>query len=160
TYDPASKHIFAFNHSSGDVTVIDPANLQKDTITIEVGGTLEFGVPDGAGHVYVNVEDKSEVVAIDSNANRVIAHWSLEKGTGPSGLAIDVERHRLFSGCENSKMVVLNSTDGKILATLEIGKGVDGVAYEPTLGVAMSANGRDGTISVAKETAPGKFEII
>src|SRR4051812_28106424 len=74
-YDPASKHIFAFNHSGGDVTVIDPPALYTATVTIPVGGALEYGVSDGAGHVFVNVEDKGEVVEIDSKENKVLAHW-------------------------------------------------------------------------------------
>jgi YVTN family beta-propeller protein len=76
-FDPLTKHIFAFNHSGGSVTVIDPSALDKEPVTIEVGGTLEFGVSDEAGHVFVNVENKSEIVEIDSKANRVLAHWSI-----------------------------------------------------------------------------------
>jgi DNA-binding beta-propeller fold protein YncE len=159
-YDPASKHIMSINHSGGDVTVIDPAALDKDPVTIAVGGTLEFAATDEAGHVFVNVEDKNEVVQIDSKTNKVLAHWPLAEGKGPTGLAIDVKHHRLFAGCGNQKMIVLDSESGKVLATVEIGRGVDGVAYEPSLGVAMSANGRDGTVSVVRETAPGKFEVI
>ena len=159
-FDPASKHVFAFNHSGGDVTVIDPANLDTATVTIPVGGALEYGVNDGAGHVFVNVEDKGEVVEIDSKENKVLARWPLEKGATPTGLAIDLEHHRLFSGCGNKKMYVLDSASGKLLATLDVGSGVDGAAYDPTLGVAISANGRDGTLSVVKETSPGKFEVV
>jgi len=158
-YDPASKHVFAFNHSGGDISVIDPAALSKDPVTIQVGGALEFGVSDGKGHVYVNVEDKNEVVAIDSKANRVLAHWSVAPGDGPTGLAIDLEHHRLFSGC-NKKMIVTDTETGKQLAAVDIGPGVDGVAFEPSWGVAISANGDDGTASVVKETSPGKFEAI
>ena len=159
-FDPFSKHVFAFNHSGGDVTVIDPGALDQVIATIPVGGTLEFGASDGAGHVFVNVEDRGEVVQIDSKENKVLAHWPLEKEATPTGLAIDVEHHRLFSGCGNKKMYVLDSESGKVLATLPVGGGVDGAAFEPTLGVAMSANGKDGTISVVKETSPGKFEVI
>lgn len=159
-YDPASKHIFSMNHSGGDITVIDPAALGKDSVTISVGGALEAGVPDEMGHVYVNVEDKNEVVEIDSKENRVLAHWSLAPGTGPTGLAIDTAHHRLFAGCDNQKMIVLDAENGKVVAVVAIGRGVDGVAYDPALGVAMSANGKDGTISVVKETSPGKFEVI
>ena len=159
-YDPASKHIFSMNHSGGNVTVIDPAALDKDPVTIAVGGTLEFAVSDGAGHVFVNVEDKGETVQIDGRANRVLARWPLAPGARPTGLAIDIDRHRLFVGCGNQKMIVLDSQSGKVLAAVAIGQGVDGVAYEPTLGVAMSANGRDGTISVVKETSAGNFAMI
>jgi YVTN family beta-propeller protein len=159
-FDPASKHILAFNHSGGNVTVIDPAALDKEPATIAVGGTLEFGVADGAGRVFVNVEDKDEVVEIDSKANRVLAHWPLAPGKAPTGLALDADRHRLYAGCGNQKMIILDSESGKVLANVDIGKGVDGAAYDPALGVAMSANGRDGTISVVRETSPGKFEAV
>jgi YVTN family beta-propeller protein len=159
-YDPASKHILAINHSGGSVTVIDPAALDRDPVTIAVVGTLEFAVADGAGHVFVNVEDKDETVEIDSKANRVLAHWPLAPGHAPTGLSINIERQRLFVGCGNRKMIVLDSQTGKVLATVEIGRGVDGTAYEPTLGVAMSANGRDGTISVVKETSAGNFVTV
>ena len=158
-YDPASKHIFAMNHTGGDITVIDPAALDK-TVTIPVGGKLEFAVADGVGHVFVCVEDKNELVQIDSKANRVLARWDLTPGDGPTGLAIDLAHQRLFAGCGNQKMIVLDAKTGKVLGTPAIGKGVDGVAYEPTLGVAISANGKDGTASVVKETSSGKFETI
>ncbi len=159
-YDPASKHILAMCHSGGVVTVIDPAALEKEPVTIEVGGALEFAVADGAGHAFVNVEDKSELVEIDTAANKVMAHWSLAPGEGPTGLSMDKEHHQLFAGCDgNAKMVVVDSESGKQLAAVEIGKGVDGVAFDPTIG-AMSANGEDGTISVVRETSPGKFEVV
>ncbi len=158
-YDPASKHILAMNHSAGSITVIDPADLEK-TATITVGGKLESAVADGAGMVFVCVEDKSEVVQIDSKANKVLARWSVEPGDGPTGLAIDTAHHRLFAGCGNQKMIVLDAKTGKILGTPAIGKGVDGAAFDPVLGVALSANGKDGTLSVVKETSAGKFETI
>jgi YVTN family beta-propeller protein len=159
-YDPASKHILSMNHFGGNVTVIDPAALDKNPVTIAVGGILEFAVSDGAGHVFVNVEDKGETVQIDSRSNRVLARWPLAPGTRPTGLAIDIDRHRLFVGCGNQKMIVLDSQSGKVLTAVAIGQGVDGMAYEPTLGVAMSANGGDGTISVVKETSAGNFAIV
>jgi len=159
-YDPASKHILSINHTGGNISVIDPAALDKEPITITVGGTLEAAVSDEEGHVFVNVEDKNEVVEIDSKENRVLAHWLLTPGTGPTGIALDREHHRLFSGCGNSKCIVLDSQTGKQVASIAVGRGIDGVAFEPTLGVAMTANGQDGTISVIKETAPGKLEVV
>jgi YVTN family beta-propeller protein len=158
-YDPASKHVFSMNHSAGDITVIDPAALDR-TVTVPVAGKLESGVADGAGNVFVCVEDKNEVVQIDSRANKLLARWPLETGQAPTGLAIDTQRMRLFAGCGNRTMVVLDAKTGKILGTTAIGKGVDGVAYEPALGLAVSANGKDGTASVVKEMEPGKFETI
>ncbi len=109
--------------------------------------------------MFVNVEDKDEMVQIDSKANRVLAHWPWPRERA-DGLAIDAEHHRLFAGCGNQKMIVLDSAAGRCWRRWPSGKGVDGVAFEPTLGVAMSANGGDGTVSVVKETSAGKFETI
>ena len=129
-------------------------------MTIRVGGALEFAVADGAGHVYVNVEDKDEVAAIDTRENRVLAHWPTGPATGPTGLALDVRRQLLFAGCGNRRMAVLDARSGKLVATVDIGDGVDGVAFNPTLDVALSANGKDGTVSVVRETSPGTFESV
>src|SRR6185295_17856377 len=92
--------------------------------------------------------------------NKVLAHWALEKGATPTGLAIDPDHHRLFAGCGNQKMYVVDYETGKVIATIGVGNGVDGAAYDSTLGVAMSSNGRDGTISVVKEISPGRFEVV
>jgi DNA-binding beta-propeller fold protein YncE len=159
-YDPATKKVLAFNGRSGDVTIVDPAALDKEPVTLAVGGKLETGVADGAGHVYVNVEDKSEIVAIDSKEGKVLAHWPLAPGEGPTGLAIDREHHRLYSGCSNQMMVVLDADQGKVLATLPVGSGVDGVAFDPQLGLAMSSNGRDGTLTAVKEGPAGTFKVV
>jgi DNA-binding beta-propeller fold protein YncE len=158
-YDPASQKIFAICHTGGNLTVIDPANLEQATKSIDVGGALEFGVADGAGRVFVNVEDKNECVAIDSKQLKVIARWTLGKGATPTGLAIDPVGKRLFVGCRSKHMVVLDSDTGKILATLPIGAGVDGVVYDPELG-ALSANGKDANITVVRENPPGTFAVV
>ena len=158
-YDSVSRHVLVMNHSGGDITVIDPAALDKDPQTIAVGGALEFAVTDNAGHLFVNVEDKNEIVQIDTKSNKVLAHWPVAPGEGPTGLAIDIKNHRLFAGCGNQKMVIVDSESGKILATCPIGKGVDGVAFDDTLALAMSADGEDGTVTVIRESAPDKFVV-
>jgi DNA-binding beta-propeller fold protein YncE len=157
-YDPASKHLFANHHGDGHITVIDPAAL-GNTVTISVGGRLESGVTDGAGQLFVCVQDKNEVVQIDSMTNKLLARWPLGTGKAPTGLAIDTQRMRVFAGCGNQQMVILDAKTGTILGTTPIGKNVDGVAFEPSLRLAVSANG-DGTASVVKETKTGKFETI
>jgi DNA-binding beta-propeller fold protein YncE len=159
-YDPASKKVFACNGGSGDLTVVDPAALDKDPVTLAIGGKLEVGVADGAGHAYINVEDKSEVVAIDTKALKVLNHWPLDPGEGPTGIAIDAAHHRLFSGCANQKMVILDTDSGKVLGTAPIGVGVDGVAFDPALGVAVSSNGKDGTMTVVREEPAGQFKAV
>jgi len=159
-YDPASKKVFAFNGRSGDVTIVDPAAPDKTPVSLPIGGKLETGVADGAGRVYVNVEDKNEIVAIDSKAGKVLAHWPLAPGDGPTGLALDREHHRLYSGCSNKMMIVLDADQGKVLATVPVGAGVDGVTFDPQLGLAMSANGRDGTLTAVKEDPAGTFKAV
>jgi DNA-binding beta-propeller fold protein YncE len=159
-YDPASKRVFAFNGRSGDATIVDPAALDKPPVSLPIGGKLETGVADGAGRVYVNVEDKNEVVAIDSKAGKVLAHWSLAPGEEPSGLALDRAHHRLFSGCANKMMVVLDAEQGKVLATVPVGAGVDGAAFDSQLGLAAVPNGRDGTLTVVKEDPAGTFKVV
>ena len=159
-YDPASRKVFAFNGRSGDVTMADPFDLGKEPNTLPVGGKLEYGVADGAGHVYVNVEDKNEVIAIDSKTQKITARWPIAPGEEPTGLAIDVAHRRLFVGCSNQKMVVLDADSGEVLATLPVGTGVDGVAFDSQLGLAMTANGRDGTLTAVREGPAGQFAVV
>jgi DNA-binding beta-propeller fold protein YncE len=158
-YDPATKKVFSFNHSGGDITMVDTTAPDKAPVTIQVGGTLETGVSDNAGHIYVNVEDKSEIVAVDSKEGKVLAHWSIAPGQGPTGLAIDREHHRLFAGCSN-QMIVVDANSGKVLTAVPIGPGCDGVTFEPTLGLAISSNGGNGTATVVKEEPAGKFNVV
>ncbi len=158
-YDPASKKVFAFC-AGGDAVVIDPANLSAPAVAINCGGKLEFGQSDGAGHVFVNCEDKNEIVVIDSRELKVSAHWPIAPATGPSGLAIDTAHHRLFSVGSNQKMAIVDYENGKLLATVPIGKGVDGCAFDAKLGVALSANGGDGTVTVVGEDSSGAFSSL
>ena len=159
-YDEASKRVFACNHKSGDITIIDPAAMDKPPVTLTIGGTLEFAATDNAGHVYVNVEDKSEVVAIDSLKQTVLAHWSVAPGESPSGLDIDTRHGVLFVGCENKMLVMVDVKDGKVLGTVPVGAGVDGVVFDPQLNLAMTANGRDGTLTAVRRTQDGKYVVV
>jgi len=161
-YDPASRRVFCFNGRGNDVTAVDAAvDLSKEGVTdrLELGGKPELAVADGKGQVFVNLEDTSEVVRFDAKTLRITARWPLKPGEGPTGLAIDVERHRLFSACDNRKMVVLDAETGKVLATPAIGDGVDGAAFDPATGTAFSSNG-DGTLTAVRETSPGTFEVV
>ena len=158
-YDPFSKSVFAFNNGGTTVTIIDPATA-KVTGEIELGGAPEFGVADGKGTVFVNLEDKSEIVVIDSKNMKVLNHWSLAPGEAPTGLSMDLEHRRLFSGCSGSKtMVVVDADSGKIVASLPIGVGVDATAFDKDSQNAFSSN-RDGTLTVIHEDAPDAFHVI
>ncbi len=157
-YDPASQKVFVFC-AGGDTVVIDPANLDAPKVSMFCAPKLETGQSDGAGHVFVNSEDKNEIVVIDSKEMKVTDHWPIAPTSAPTGLAIDVAHHRLFSAGGNAKMAVVDTESGKVVATVDIGKGVDGCAFDPTLGVALSANGGDGTTSVVAEKSPTEFAV-
>jgi YVTN family beta-propeller protein len=157
-YDPASKRIFAFNGRSGDCTAIDAATGKVDG-TIPLGGKPEFATSDAAGRVYVNLEDKSLLVQLDSKALKVLASWPLAPCESPSGMALDRAHRRLFSGCHNEMMAVTDADSGKVVATPAIGKGVDANAFDPATGLAYSSNG-EGTLTVVHEDSPDKFTVI
>jgi len=157
-YDPATKRVFAMNGRSGSATVVD-AITGKVAGTISIGGKLEFAVADGAGHVYVNVEDKSEEVELDSKNLTVMAHWALDPCREPSGLAMDAKHRRLFAGCANKMMAVVDADSGKVLATPSIGAGVDSNQFDPATGFAFASNG-SGTLTVVHEDSPDQFSVL
>ncbi len=157
-YDPASKKVFTFNGRSADATVLDPTT--GDTVaTIALGGKPEFAVTDLRGHVYVNIEDKSEIVCIDTKGQRVVARWSIAPGESPSGLAMDVANHLLFSVCENGMMVVSDPESQKVVTTVPIGEGPDACKFDPETHMVFSSNG-EGTITVIHEESPTKFVVV
>src|ERR1017187_682771 len=157
-YDPASKRVFTFNGHSGDATAIDAASGNVAG-TIPLGGKPEFAVADGLGHIYNNLEDKSELLQIDSQKLTVTARWPLAPGEEPSGLALDKEHRGLFAGCHNQMMAVVDADSGKVLATPAIGQGVDANAFDPGTQLAFSSNG-EGTLTVVHEDSPEKFTPV
>lgn len=158
-YDPASRRVFTFNGRSGNSTVIDAAT-GKVIGTIDLGGRPEFAVADGHGMIYNNLEDKSEELAIDTHALAIKSRWPLAPCQHPSGLAMDVEHRRLFAGCHNEMMAVMDADTGKVLTTLPIGPGVDANRYDPGTGLAFSSNGGNGTLTVVHEVSPSQFTVI
>src|SRR5262249_53514343 len=136
TYDPASKCVVVMNGRGQSASLIDSAaaiDSAKST-EIKLGGRPEAGVADGAGRVFINIESTSEIAVIDSAKKEVAARWKIDGGEEPSGLAIDIAHHRLFSGCHNQKMAVIDTETGKTIATVAIGSGVDACAYDPGTG--------------------------
>jgi DNA-binding beta-propeller fold protein YncE len=127
--------------------------------TIQLGGSPEFAVVDeDAGRVYCNIEDKSEVAVIDVSKHDVIARWSLAPGEEPSGIALDARHHRLFAGCHNNMMVMVDTQTGKVIANVPIGRGVDGCAFDDSTQLAFASCG-EGTTTVAKEEGPDKLTV-
>lgn len=156
-YDEFTHQVFAFNGHSNNVSVID-AKTSKVTATIALGGAPEFAQTDGNGTIFVNIESKNELAALDPRQHKLLAHWPLPGCDGPTGLALDAAHHRSFSVCANAKMTILDTTTGKAVATLPIGARADGAAFDPQRQDAYSANG-DGTLTVVHETDPGHFAV-
>ena len=157
-YDPYSQLVFTFNGKSANATVID-AKTNQIKATIKLDGKPEFSQTDLKGNIYVNIEDKSMMNVIDTKTLKVTQHWSIAPGEEPSGLALDNENHRLFSVCGNNLMVVTDAQTGKVITTLPIGDGCDGVVFDKVLKRAYSSNG-DGTITVVKEVNKDKFVVV
>lgn len=157
-YDPASKHIFTFNGKTNDASVIDPATATV-VATIPMGGRPEYAVADGHGMVYDNIEDKNEVVALDSLTNTVKARWPISPAEEASAIDLDVEHHRLFIGGHNKLLAIMDAATGKIIQTFPIGAGVDTSIYERSTGLIFTAE-REGTIHVFHEDSPDKFSAV
>ncbi|TCV91455.1 DNA-binding beta-propeller fold protein YncE [Luteibacter rhizovicinus] len=157
-YDPATHQVFTLNGKSRNATVID-AKQRRVTATIALPGKPEFAVTEG-GHLYVNIEDTAQLVDIDI-AKRTVSHtWALGNCESPSGLAIDKAHHRLFSVCENRMMTVVDSTSGRVVASVPIGDGPDAVAFDPAEGNIYTSNGGSGDISVVHEDDPDHYSAV
>jgi DNA-binding beta-propeller fold protein YncE len=156
-YDLSTSRVFAFNGGSLDATAIDAAKGVAAG-NVPLGGRPEFAASDGRGTVYVNIENKNEVVTFDSKKLTVKARWPVAPGEEPSGLAMDREHRRLFIGCGNKKMIVMDADNGRVIAALPIGDEVDANGYDPATELAFSSNG-DGTLTVVHEDSPDKFTV-
>jgi YVTN family beta-propeller protein len=158
-YEPGRQEFYTFNGRGQSATVID-AKTSSAVATIPLGGRPEFACADpAAGRVYDNLEDKSVVAVLDTKAHKVVATWPIAPGEEASGMAIDTEHHRLFVGCHNNLMVMMDSASGKVAATVPIGQGVDANAFDPETQLAFASCG-DGTVTIARETAPGTLEVV
>jgi YVTN family beta-propeller protein len=156
-YDPDTKRVFAFNGRSQDATVIDAA---KGTVvsTIKLGGKPEFAALDGKGRIFVNIEDKSQLDGIDTDKLEVKSRWPLAPCTEPTGLSMDRKNRRLFAGCDNKMMAVIDADSGKVLATPTIGEGVDATAFDEDTSFAFASCG-EGVLTLLKEESPSKFSV-
>jgi len=159
-FDPYNQRVWVFSHRAPNATVI---NAKDGSIagTVDLGGAPEQAVTDGKGHIWVDIEDKDNIAAVDAKTLKVTAHYDLAgKCGGPGGLALDEKHHILFAAChEPANMAIVNAEDGKIITTLPIGKGVDGAGFNPHTMEAFSSQGSDGTLTVIKEKSPTSFEV-
>jgi YVTN family beta-propeller protein len=156
-YEPYTKTIITCNGRSKNLSLIDP-RTSKVISTIDVGGKPEEAVSDGNGKLFVNIEDKNEIVAVDLKKFTVTDHWSLSPGEGPTGLAYDRNTKRLFAGCEKL-LIIMNADNGSIIDKIKIGEGCDGVAFDSKNKIIYTSNG-EGTISVIKEISADKYSLL
>lgn len=157
-YDPASNRVFTFNGDAHSSTVIDPV-AGKLVTNIPLGGKPEYGASAGDGKVYANITDNSEVVEIDTKTLSVSRRWPTAPCKQPVAMAIDVRHHRLFSGCRSGVMAVSDYEAGKVVATLPIGDGVDGAAFDPATGDAFASNA-DGTLTVIHQDTADTYHVV
>ena len=158
-YDPASKRVFAQNGDPHSSTVID-AKTGTVVGTIDLGGAPEFAVADGAGTVYINMEDKNELVAVDSHTLKIKSRWPVAPAGGPTALAMDTKNRRLFSaGREPQMLVVMDADSGKVIKSFPISGGVDAAAYDPETGL-IFASTREGMIHIFHEDSPNNFSAV
>ena len=156
-YEPFSKHVFTFNARGHDTTAIDAAS-GKVIGSVPLGGKPEFAASDGKGKLYANIEDKSQIAELDVSKLSVLNTWPLAPCQEPSALAFDVAHHRLFAGCDNKMMAVVDSDSGKVVTTVPIGEGVDAGAFNPgTQEVFMSCG--EGVLTVIHEDSPDKYTV-
>jgi hypothetical protein len=158
-YNAAKQEAYLFCGEAEAATVVDVKG-QKVVATVPLDGRPEFAQADPkANRVYNNIESKSEVAEIDGDAHTVITNWPIAPGESASGMAIDVDNHRLFIGCHNGLMVMMDNTTGKVVATVPIGQGVDANAFDPGTQLAFASCG-DGTTTIAHEDSPSQLTVV
>ena len=157
-YDSVSGRVFTMNGGSSSTSAIN-ARTGKVAGTLGLSGRPEFAVADGKGTMFVNLEDKSELVAVDTRKLSLLNRWPLAPGEEPTGLALDRVHRRLFSGCSNKKLIVLDADSGRHVAELAIGDGVDGVAFDPERQLVFSSNG-EGSLTVIHEDDAEHFSVV
>jgi YVTN family beta-propeller protein len=158
-YVPDLQRVFVSNGHDQSVSVID-VGTRKVIATMPVGGKPEALAADAHGHVFVNVEDRNEIVEMDGKSATVLAHWSLAACDGPTGLAIDGASERLFAVCGNQRMAVIDANSGHAVAQVPIGGHPDGAAFDPALKLAFSSNGADGTLTVVREDDADHYSVL
>jgi DNA-binding beta-propeller fold protein YncE len=158
-YVPLTKEVYAFNGRGHSATVFE-AGTGRTVATIELSGKPEFAVFDpSSDRIYNNIEDQNEVVVIDPRTHEVVATWPISPGEAASGMALDIEHHRLFIVCENELMLMMDTSNGRTVGSVPIGEGVDAASYDPATGLAFASNG-EGNVTIAHEDNPETLRVV
>ena len=159
-YEPGRSEVYTFDGRGQSATVFE-ATTGKVVTTIPVGGKPEFAQADpAAGRVYANLEDKNEVIAVEAKTHQIVGRWAIAPGEEATGMAIDLAHHRLILGCGNEMMSVMDSTTGKVVASIAAGKGIDATSFDPGTQLAFASAGGSGTVTIAHEDTPDKFTVV
>src|SRR6266849_6422795 len=159
-YEPARKEIYTMNGRGKSATVID-AQTGKVVATIPLEGKPESGQADSkAGKVYVNIEDMNAIQVIDTATHKVSATWPIAPGEAATGMAFDPATHRLFIGCDNKLMLMIDSATGKVIYSVPVGEGVDSTWFDPATKLAFTSNGESGTVTVVREESPTVLKVV
>lgn len=158
-YEPVTKRVFIMNSAGASATAI---NAATGTVagTVQLDGQPEFVVADGKGKLFINITDKDQIVEADAETLKVLHRWPLAPGVGPSGLSMDRKNRRLFSACDNQKMIVMNADTGKVVAALRTGAGTDASVFDPETMNAFAPAGGAGTLTIIHEDSPDKFRVL
>jgi YVTN family beta-propeller protein len=156
-YDPSSEHIFTMNGRGKSASVIDP-KTRKVIATIPLSGKPETPVPDGKGRMYINIEDKNSLAVVDTKANKVVAEWPMAGCDEPTGLDMDRDEGVLFASCGSKVMAIVDAKAGKLISTVPIGDGSDGLAFDPKAKIAAASNGEGNMTLVAKRD--GTYTVL
>ncbi len=157
-FEPVTRRVFTFNGGTDNCTAIDAAGLTV-VGTLQLGGAPEFAVADGFGKVFVNLEDRNEVVCFDAATLAIQSRWPIAPAATPTGLSMDLQNRRLFVGGRNQVMAVLDADRGTVIATFPIGKGVDATVFDPEKNLVYASN-KDGSLDVFRENSPKEFTSL
>lgn len=157
--DSKTGHVFIMEGDPAAITVIDPKTDER-VATIKAGEKLEYGVADGQGSIFVSGEGNKDVLKVDARSNSVVERWPTPDCTSPHGIAVDPREHRVFMGCVNKLMMVVDTISGRVVAELQIGQGNDAVAFDPVRKRVFSSNGRDGTITAYQQVTPDRYVAL
>jgi DNA-binding beta-propeller fold protein YncE len=158
-YDAFSRRLFVMDQEAPISTVIDAAR-DLSVATLQLGGIAEQAVADGTGHIFINLADNREVIRVDTQALQVESRWRVPDCESPHGSAVDGTSRRLFVSCLNEKLLVLDTLNGRTIATLPIGKGTDGAAYDFKRKRVFRSNGGEGTLSVIAQLGPDEYALL
>ncbi len=158
-YDSATHRIFTVDRGSERLTAFDAATGKQVGTIEKAGGKLEFGAADGAGHLFVNLEDKNALLKLDSKKLSILERWPTDPCTDPVGMVMDRKNNRVFIGCRGGSMAVVNGESGKVITTLPIGKGVDATVFDPETALIFNSSG-DGTMTIVHEDSPDSYRVV